>query len=161
MPHEDIMTRELDANQAKSIILDAISVTPQRVDDYRKILLDALSQFPSGVSSSTLISEALKAAGREASHPLRVFIHSSREPLLALNDVAAYLSEELASAEAILSLLHQGELVPMDAMTKMPVMRLLFSATRPGDSGDDIESSFDETAIALPGSVRRAWSHCG
>ncbi len=157
------MIQELDANRAKSIILDAIRVTPQRVDDYRWIVLNALAHSPSGMSSTTLISEATKAAGRGASRPLRVFTHSSREPLLALNDVAAYLSEELASAEAILSLLHQGELVPMDAMTKMPVMRLLFSATQTGGSGsnEDIETFLDETAIALPGTVRRAWSRGG
>ncbi|MHB1560574.1 MAG: hypothetical protein ACYC61_24240 [Isosphaeraceae bacterium] len=155
------MIQELDANQAKSIILDAIRVTSERVDDYRWIVLNALTQSPFGMSSSTLISEATKAAGRGASRPLRVFTHSSREPLLALNDVAAYLSEELASAEAILSLLHQGELVPMDAMTRMPVMRLLFSATPTGDSDEDVEIFLNETAIALPGTVRPAWSRGG
>jgi hypothetical protein len=147
---------ELHPNEAEKLIADRIKVTPEDVARCRTAILDAVPQYAAmgKISSNHLIEDILKATG--AIVTTRVITHSSAGPMTAIDAVAKYLSWRLAAAEAILSLVHDGTLLPMSAPMVLKTIVVSYSTAPPNSGGQHGQWEFDQVAVCVPGAVRLA-----
>ncbi len=145
---------ELSPEQTMKLIREQITVPPDHIARAKRIILERASGSDTNLGSSFLINSVLRANGVEL--PKRVKTHSSADPHVMISKVAEALSWQIAAAEAILSLLHSGVLVPMSPPRSLAPAGVSYSTAPPKSGGQSGGWTFDETAICLPGFVRLA-----
>ncbi len=136
------------APEAKQQVLRQIRVTPQMLALAKPIVLEA-------ASSLSLWNEILAVVLRrfETRRPDTLMLRASGTES-AIKDLADHHSWYLAACEAILSLVHTGQLVPIGGLSGDLNLGVV---TQPGAAGID----FPELQMQLPQRLRRALSFQG
>jgi hypothetical protein len=152
------MSEQLSPDQARARVLEGIKVTSEDIVSAKEIILKTIkeSPHPGAGSSENLVKAVLKAKG--ATFPREVRLHPTLDPLSQVRQLAETLSVLMAAVEAILSMVHDGTLLPMSESgpIRTPSIRYDMAPLNSGSQSGTLD--FRTLDVHLPSQLRLAFS---
>ncbi len=148
------MSADFAANEhdARAHILRDMNLTPQTVWIAKGIVF---SQVNAGADSSTSMIDSM-ASRHGVSMPPQLNLHKAFDSTAALRAAAEVITWRVCTAEAILSLVHAGEFVPLSKDYFLMQHRIRIFVGYPGSGGHGSDIEFPELSFFVPSQVRVA-----
>jgi hypothetical protein len=140
-----------DQNEAAYLVRQFLHVAQDYVEEAKRIILDVVRVQ---TDSASLINAVLARKGISA--PAVVAIDKSINSIVGIRSVAAVYSWRLASAEAILRLVHSDDLVAMDERLYIPHSTIRCVVGPAEGAPTLVEKKLVEFDIPVPALVRLA-----